>query len=254
MSRMNMKRCTKPVILILLLALGGIIYLNSKHVHEGLGKEKVSEGVYNNTTPIDCGYDPLKPQIVKGAKKILVIGDSISVGYTFALKGYLPQYSIYHNYCNAAHTRNGLEKIGRWLAVQSHWDMVVFNFGIWDANLYYKISVAEYAANLKAIAKKIKGKADHVVFFTTTDIPLNSPSPLYHAEYSYNDAAMKVMRELGIKVYDLHSVSETIQNLHLNPDKQNDVHYLPEGYQVLAGFVSKSIIYEFNPTMSITSH
>ena len=246
---MTLKIYAKHIIILTLILIGVVYHLYSltaQSATQNLGQENVDLFVYNNTTPIDCGNDPLKPQIVKGAKKILIIGDSISVGYTFALKDYLPEYSIYHNYCNAAHTRNGLKKVDGWLSIQNHWDMIAFNFGIWDATLYYKVSVEEYAANLKAIAKKIKSKADHVIFFTTTDIPPNSPSPLYRAEYPYNEAAIKVMRELGIKVYDLHSVSETIQNLHLNPDKQNDVHYLPEGYQVFADFVSKSILHELN--------
>jgi len=224
-----MQRIRKICVYLLLLTL---LFMSTAYAHLP----------YDGQTPIDCGDHSVPAQIVKEAPKILIIGDSISIGYTYDLKDMLPKYTIYHNPCNAAHTRNGLKKIDFWLAQEQEWDVVVFNFGIWDANKFYKISLQEYGENLEKIARKIKAKSRHILFVTTTAVPVNSPDPLVNSEIAYNNTGIKIMKNLGIEAFDLHEVSSLIPYLHLNPEKQNDVHYLPEGYQVLASQIAMQIL------------
>ena len=64
--------------------------------------------------------------------KILIIGDSISIGYTPFVKAYFYDKAIVsHNPGNAQHTGTGLLKIEEWLE-HENWDIVQFNWGLWD--------------------------------------------------------------------------------------------------------------------------
>ncbi|MDX1759889.1 MAG: SGNH/GDSL hydrolase family protein, partial [Arenibacter algicola] len=71
------------------------------------------------------GYKPKDP-------KILIIGDSISIGYFSKVKEALATKAIVmHNPGNAQHTGTGLEKIKDWIGKED-WDIIQFNWGLWD--------------------------------------------------------------------------------------------------------------------------
>lgn len=62
--------------------------------------------------------------------KILIIGDSISLGYmSFVKKALENVATIYHNPGNARHTGYGLEQIEEWLG-EDDWDVVLFNWSL----------------------------------------------------------------------------------------------------------------------------
>ena len=64
--------------------------------------------------------------------KILIIGDSISIGYTPYLQTYfLEKATVSRCRGNAQHTGTGLDKIEEWLG-EEQWDIVQFNWGLWD--------------------------------------------------------------------------------------------------------------------------
>ena len=66
------------------------------------------------------------------APKALLIGDSISIGYTphvvAALKG---KVEVRHHRGNAQHTGTGLKMLDRWIG-ETEWDVIHFNWGLWD--------------------------------------------------------------------------------------------------------------------------
>ena len=68
----------------------------------------------------------------EGLPKVLLIGDSISIGYTphvaAALRG---QVQVKHHAGNAQHTGTGLKQLKRWLG-DTEWDVIHFNWGLWD--------------------------------------------------------------------------------------------------------------------------
>jgi len=105
-------------------------------------------------------------------KKILIIGDSISIGYTPFVKEALDGRAIVsHNPGNAQHTGTGLEKLDERLGNEK-WDIIQFNWGLW--NLCYRsqeskvqgnrdkingtitYSGEEYQQNLRKLVKKLK--------------------------------------------------------------------------------------------------
>jgi len=64
--------------------------------------------------------------------RILLIGDSISIGYTpYVVEMFQGRAEVIHNQGNAGPTGNGLAKIDEWLG-DGDWDVIHFNWGLHD--------------------------------------------------------------------------------------------------------------------------
>jgi hypothetical protein len=89
--------------------------------------------------------------------KVLIIGDSISGGYTPRVADLLKGKAlIKHNPGNAQHTGTGIEKLDDWLGT-TDWDVIHFNWGLWD--LCYRHPES-----------KVQGRRDKVRGTVTTPI------------------------------------------------------------------------------------
>jgi len=181
-------------------------------------------------------------------QKILIIGDSISIGYTpFVEKHFGDQATVVHNPGNAQHTGTGLEKIQEWVGNED-WDIIQFNWGLWDlcyrhpdskiqgnrdkVNGKITYSVDEYNANLDSIVSTLKKitKAK-LIFITTTYVPKNEAGRFENDAITYNNAAKSVMKKHDVVVNDIFEQSKLI---HTDLGKESDnVHYTSEGYQEL---------------------
>ncbi len=186
-------------------------------------------------------------------QKILIIGDSISIGYTpFVKKHFGDKAIISHNPGNAQHTGTGLEKIQEWV-VGEEWDIIQFNWGLWDlcyrhpnskiqgnrdkVNGQLTYSVDVYAANLDAIVSILKEKTKaKLIFVTTTYVPKNEAGRFENDPITYNDAAISIMKKHSIDVNDIYEQSKLIHNKY--GKGSNDVHYTKEGYMALGELVS----------------
>ncbi len=183
-------------------------------------------------------------------RNVLIIGDSISIGYTpFVEKALTPGIIVSHNPGNGGSTVRGVENIEKWLD-NKQWDVILFNFGLHD--LVYKdndnkydwvngkvsVQLEEYEKNLEKIAAKLMETTAKIFFVTTTMVPENSSGRKVEDPEKYNKVALKVMRKNKIEVVDLYKASLTI---HPQNSKPGNVHYTPEGYELLAGHIIKVI-------------
>ena len=182
---------------------------------------------------------------------VLIIGDSISMGFMpYVEKAISQDILVKHNPGNAASTINGIENLEYWLE-PNHWDLILFNSGLHD--LVYKnehgeydtvkgkvsVPIDSYKKNLEIIlAKLIKTKA-RIIFINTTMVPANSYGRKMEDPAKYNEAANEVMKENGIEVLDLYTLSLAIYPLYHN--KAREVHYSEKGYELLAGPVIETI-------------
>jgi hypothetical protein len=95
---------------------------------------------------------------------------------------------------------------------------------------------------MEELVKKMKATGAKLVFATTTPV-VSATKPLRElrepeAPGKYNEAALKIMAANGIKVDDLYGL--VLPNLGAL-QKRNNVHFTPEGSQVLAKQVAKAI-------------
>tara|TARA_R110000868_G_scaffold18840_5_gene82078 strand:+ start:24857 stop:25516 length:660 start_codon:yes stop_codon:yes gene_type:complete len=184
------------------------------------------------------GYKPKEP-------KILIIGDSISIGYFSKVKEALATKAmVMHNPGNAQHTGTGLEKIKDWLG-QEDWDIIQFNWGLWDLCYRHPDSkvygnrdkikgtitydLHTYRQNMEELVSFLKANTSaKLIFVTTTYVPVNEAGRHSADVAKYNTVAKSVMKKNGVIINDIYKKSIAIH--HKNGLGDKDVHYNKEGY------------------------
>jgi len=187
--------------------------------------------------------------------RVLLIGDSISIGYTVGVRGEMKGKANVHRIpTNGGPTTRGLESIDAWLG-EGKWDVIHFNWGLHDLayrnpeakrqgnldKVKGKISTPldEYAANLEKLVLRMKKTGAKLIFATTTPVPEGEPGRKVGDDLRYNEAAVKVMKKNGVTVNDLHVVmAGKMGEFGVRP---GNVHFKPEGSALLAKQVAKVI-------------
>ncbi len=170
-----------------------------------------------------------------GQPTVLVIGDSISIGYTPTMQTALGgTYDVAHNPCNAMDSRWTAQHIDKWLAERPTFEAVTWNNGLWDCADWAPTSDAEYEQNLHYIAQRLKAKTPKILFVLTTEVLPGTPHRTDACVQGKNAIAINVMAQEGIPVLDLHAFSQTIVAEHTNP---TDVHFTPAGSALLGNEV-----------------
>ncbi|KHJ37429.1 GDSL-like lipase/Acylhydrolase [Pedobacter glucosidilyticus] len=182
-------------------------------------------------------------------KNVLIIGDSISIGYTPFIQKALTGVNVEHNPGNGGPTTRGVQNIEKWLG-DREWDVITFNFGLHDmvhrdsSNKYDvvkgKISVPleDYRKNLQAIVDKLKETTATIIFINTTTVPENAAGRKVESPAQYNKIALEVMKKNKIEVLDLYKTSLTV---HPANSKPGNVHYTEQGYELLAQPITDKI-------------
>lgn len=187
--------------------------------------------------------------------RILILGDSISIGYMSPLKSLKgTQWEIQHNPGNARYTQYGLANLDKWLG-DDRWDVIHFNWGLHDlcyrhpeskvpgkrdkVNGILTTGLDEYELQIEQIVKKLRRSRAKLIWASTTPVPENEPGRFAGSELLYNQRAHKVMDKYGIAINDLHGkINHQFNNLSRG---KGDVHFTAEGSKILADLVSKAI-------------
>lgn len=190
---------------------------------------------------------------IQDKPRILIIGDSISIGYTpFVKENLASKAAVFHNPGNAQHTGTGLKKIEEWIGSEK-WDIIQFNWGLWDLcyrhpdskvqgnrdkeNGEITYTIDEYASNLDSIVTILKTKTEaKLIFVTTTYVPENEAGRFKNDAIKYNDAAKKIMKKYSIIVNDMYEKSIPIHKKY--GKGLDDVHYSNQGYEKLSELVT----------------
>ncbi len=181
---------------------------------------------------------------VEGLPRVLIIGDSISMGYTAPVRKLLEGTANLHRIpANGGPTKNGVANIEKWLGT-SKWDVIHFNWGIHDLKIMpdgkRQVEPEAYEANLRLLVARMKKTGAKLIFATTTPIPdgpLN-PAREFGKVPEYNAIALKVMAENDVAVDDLNA---WIQPKLAELQKPKDVHYVEAGSEFLAQKVAQDI-------------
>ncbi len=175
--------------------------------------------------------------------RVLLIGDSISIGYTLPVRKLLEGEANVHRIpANGGPTTNGLKNLKTWLG-DGKWDVIHFNWGLHDLKLIdgkHQVPLDDYEKNLREIVSQLKATNAKLIWCSTTPVPegeLNPPRK-FGDVIEYNAAARKIMDEHYIAVDDLYSFA-----LPQRADIQlkQDVHFSSAGSERLAQQVVKSI-------------
>lgn len=197
----------------------------------------------------------LRGEIFSSLPKVLIIGDSISIGYTpFVRQELKNKAEVFHNEGNAQHTGTGLEMIDNWLG-DVKWDVIHFNWGLWDlayrhtsaqaygnrdkVNGEITTSLEQYGENLGKLSSRLKETGAKLIWANTTPVPPGESLRIRSDEIRYNALAERIMRSNSIPVNDLHTCM--IDHMNEYQVKYGDVHFTKEGYKYLADKVAKTI-------------
>ena len=170
--------------------------------------------------------------------RVLLIGDSVSRGYTLAVRAALAgQANVHRAPENCGPTANGLKKLETWLASAGpgKWDVIHFNFGIHDR----ATPLADYEKRLTQILTRLQSTGAKLIWASTTPIP-DDPAKKQTAAsiVERNTAAAALMAKHAVALDDLFTaITPKLATLQ-NP---NDVHFTSAGYDFLGQQVAASI-------------
>lgn len=169
--------------------------------------------------------------------RVLLIGDSVSRGYTMAVRAALAGKANVHRAPeNCGPSSNGVKKLQVYLG-DGKWDVIHFNFGIHDRNT----APALYASNLEQIVAGLQKTGAKLIWARTTPAASPTNNEHYTAEQcaKVNQIADDVMKRYGIPEDDLYdAVEPRLAELQL----PNNVHFTDAGYKVLGDKVASEIL------------
>ncbi len=168
--------------------------------------------------------------------RVLLIGDSVSRGYTQptrkALEG---KANVHRAPANCGPTASGLKNLDVWLG-EGKWDVIHFNFGIHDRGT----PAADYVKRLEAIVARLEKTGAKLIWASTTPIP-DDPAQKQTAQsiVEKNALAAEVMKKHGIPTDDLFAAM-TPRLKEFQPPL--DVHFTGAGYDFLGAKVGESVL------------
>ena len=188
---------------------------------------------------------------VSGLPRVLLIGDSISMGYTLDVRAKLAgKANVHRPLENCGDTARGVASMDKWLG-SGKWDVIHFNFGLHDLKYLDAAgqlaapdkgkqvhTLAEYEANLRKIVGRLKQTGAKLIYATTTPVPGGTTGRIEDDSIRYNAVAVRVMQEHGVAINDLHGFVKTRQALLQRPA---NVHFSTEGSAQLADVVVGAI-------------
>ncbi len=172
--------------------------------------------------------------------RVLLIGDSVSRGYTQAVRRALAgKANVHRAPANCGPTATGIKRIDAWLTSAGSdeaWDVIHFNFGIHDRNT----PITDYTARLEQLIKRMQATGAALVWASTTPIPDDPKTGQTAASIvDRNAAAATLMADRGVAIDDLFGFI-TPHLAEVQPP--NDVHFTGKGYDLLGRQVAESIL------------
>ena len=188
--------------------------------------------------------------------RVLLIGDSISIGYTIPVRKLLAGKANVHRIPgNGKFAAYGVQNLPKWLG-NGKWDVIHFNWGLWDlcyrdpksktqghrdkVNGKITATPEEYRKSLeKAVSILEKTKAK-LIWCATTPVPDGEAGRVKGDALVYNRVAAEVMKAHGIPIDDLHAHAlKKLPGIQCEP---GNVHFTEKGYDYLAVQVARSIM------------
>lgn len=184
-------------------------------------------------------------------KQILLVGDSISIGYRETVRQTLAgQAEVWFNEANSEDSRNLLRYQQSWFMNRPA-DLIHFNCGLHDLKRPFdaagpegnQVPLPEYRQNLEALLETLQSQHQaQLVFALTTPVnetwhQANKSFARFNSDVAaYNAAATEICRRLNVPINNLHeTVTATGRDRILVED---GVHYTNEGYILLGQAVA----------------
>jgi len=181
---------------------------------------------------------------------VVLIGDSIRMGYEATVRAQLPTLNIWSPEQNGGDSRRIRENLTDWTTVHKP-QLIHINCGLHDLKKDFETGTAqvpleEYRDNLTHILTHLQNETEATIIWALTT-PVNEK--WHHARkgfdrfeddvVSYNQSAQEICKNLKIPVNDLFSVINNAgRDTVLKPD---GVHFNDQGCDLLGKAVAQTI-------------
>jgi len=201
--------------------------------------------------------DPLKQvEDVPGLPRVLLIGDSLSIGYTLPVRKMLEgKANVHRPPLNCHSSRQVLAELDEYLG-DKPWEVIHFNCGSHDYSYRtdgvgpylpppagkIHVPLEEYKSNLRAIVQRLKQTKAKLIWASTTPISADHEKKGYRSQkdlLAYNAAAAEIMREEGVPIDDLYALVKPNADKFLRPN--DGVHFTSKGYDLAAKAITDAI-------------
>jgi hypothetical protein len=192
---------------------------------------------------------------------VLLIGDSISIGYTLdvrrLMKGKANVFRPMNPHggpANCQNTHHGMQHIHNWIGA-TKWSVIHFNWGLWDLCYRSKqskvygdrdkihgvqdVPIAQYRKNMGELIQILKRTRATLIWATTTVVPPHEAGRFVGDEVKYNKVAAEIMHRNHIRTDDLYSLTRQFPPSSFR--SPGDVHYTSAGFERIAEQVASSI-------------
>jgi hypothetical protein len=184
---------------------------------------------------------------VPGLPRVMLIGDSISIGYTVPVRELLRgKANVHRPRTNCGPTTKGVAEIDQWLG-DGKWDVIHFNWGLHDLKYMGaqgqnladpdaddsrpQVPIDKYEANLRKLVDRLKQTEAKLIWRSTTPVPEGAKGRVVGDAAKYNAVAKKIMDEHGIAIDDQYSFAlGKLKEIQLPAN----VHFSPAGSRELA--------------------
>lgn len=174
--------------------------------------------------------------------RVLIIGDSISRGYTLPVRHALAgKANVHRAPANCGPSAKGMRDLDQWLG-DKPWDLIFFNFGIHD-----RANPEVYGVNLEQIILRLKNTGASLVFANTTPLPEGSGTYRREDSLRINETALPILERHGIPICDFFSLMMPVLAEFQTP---NDCHFNNPGYEFLGKYAADAIRRELLSTKS----
>jgi len=197
----------------------------------------------------------VKTEINADLPNVLIIGDSISIGYTKPVIALLKGIAnVQRVKTNSGDTNSGMQNLKRWLGT-TQWDVIHFNWGLHDLcyrhpdskmqghrdklNGIIGVPLDQYEKNLEALVLQLKATGAKLIWASTTVVPEGEAGRILGDDLRYNAVAAKIMQKYNIPIDDLHALSTGFAGKYSS--RPGDVHYKNAGSAKLAQQVAEFI-------------
>lgn len=207
-------------------------------------EQMLHKSVRESPSMVYTDVDPKLPNV-------LLIGDSISMGYTLPVRKLLKgKANVIRIPANGGTTDRGLAGLDRWLGDEK-WDVIHFNFGLhdckfknWDRSSAQKYSTPEeYGKNIEKIIARLRKTGATLIWASTTPVPEGCKTNEKGDEIAFNQVAEGLMKKYGITINDLYAY--VIDDL-ARCQRPKNIHFSETGSRVLAGKVAETLLKELD--------
>lgn len=175
-------------------------------------------------------------------KKIVLIGDSIRMGYQETVRAELSDVAeIWAPEENGGTSTNILAHLDEWIIARNP-DIVHINCGLHDlrkeADSTARTPLPQYIENVRTLLSKIQAETNVTIIWASST-PVNEAMHNKNKKFDrfeadverYNAAAAEIANDLNISINDIFAMVKSIGRDNIMLD--DGVHFSPEGYTQL---------------------